>query len=127
MSELTRRDLVRLLISAGVAAIAPFGCRPYALPAGWLEAHPDPSAAAEVGALWLSQQRRAPLPDELLTALAAPLDPALLGQRGAPAIQHHLRAKHLSDFAAGRTVRVAGWVLSVTEVSLYALMTFVEP
>jgi hypothetical protein len=127
MSELTRRDLVRLLIGAGVGAIAPFGCRPYALPAGWLEAHPDPTSAAELGAMWLSQQRMAPLPDELLTGLAAPLDPAALGQRGAAVIRGHLQAKHRADFAAGRTVRVSGWVLSVTEVSFYALMSFVEP
>ena len=45
----------------------------------------------------------------------------------APTLHSHLAATIRSDFAAGRTVLLKGWVLSVTEARQCALFSLVYP
>ncbi|HYM32604.1 MAG TPA: hypothetical protein VEU47_14965 [Candidatus Cybelea sp.] len=78
-------------------------------------------AAARLGQLCLARlggdDHEAALVERITTALgpgAARLD--------ATGLKAAVRAACANDFAAGRTIDVAGWILAETEVRLYALV-----
>ncbi|MEZ4463561.1 MAG: hypothetical protein R3F60_12535 [bacterium] len=105
----SRREALRLVVALGVVACSSPPA-PLALPP---RAHAD--AARRIGRAWLDQSgvmadARA-LADSL--GAGAPAEPA--------AFEAWVRARHQADLAAGRTARVDGWLLSLTEARLYGL------
>lgn len=85
----------------------------------------EPERAARIGAAWLAEGPAAVAGDALPAALfgddlAAARE---LATRDPAALHAQLRARHQSDFAADRTTQVAGFVLSLTEARLCALVS----
>ena len=84
----------------------------------------DPEAAAEVGRAYLKVKPEEADRDLLLERMA---DEDLdrwedLARRNPEALREAVRARHRSDFAENRVVRLHGWILSQTEVRLCALL-----
>ena len=85
-----------------------------------------PASAAAVGRAYLAARPdEAAAPARLVEGICAAWrrdgggpDPARAGRR---ALRRRLHAQLREDFAAGRTVDVAGWVLGETEARLFAL------
>jgi hypothetical protein len=84
----------------------------------------EPERAGRVGAAWAAQAPQAPTREALLTGLFGDgiAQARELAARDPAALHEQLRAQHLGDFEAGRTAEVGGFVLSLTEVRLCALM-----
>jgi hypothetical protein len=83
----------------------------------------DVDAAARIGRAYLQANRSERNLDTLLAAIDAALvgDPGLGGgdtQRLLTALQHTVRGEYLR----GESVNVQGWVLSVTEARVYAVL-----
>jgi hypothetical protein len=78
-----------------------------------------PANAARIGKAWLDQSESRPDKNSLVEALFA--DEDWSGADG-PEVLRRLAAKVKSDFQAGRTAHPSGWVLSITEVRLAALV-----
>jgi hypothetical protein len=133
--RLRRREFLRRIGGAALsalglagAAVTTPGCAPSRDPlsealASFFE---DPDRAAAVGVVYLEH-----FPDEadsqtLLARLFARLfEMGVAGAReqaaaDPEALVARLRAQHREDFAVGRTVRLAGWALSLTEARLCA-------
>jgi hypothetical protein len=94
---------------------------PFAASAGAFTAAAVPDLAIldsvrRVGAAYLAQQSA----NADRSGLLAALEQALTGSGTAQAKQR-LNARIKADFAAGRTIMLDGWVLSVTECQLCAL------
>jgi hypothetical protein len=111
----TRRELLQLL-AAGLAAGVLGGCQRTATSEPWSAIINDPRAAARIGAAYLAAH-----PEEhSRSVLYRLLEPVLSGQTAEPiaALQQQVRA----DYMHNAVVSVTGWVLSVTEARLYALI-----
>jgi len=118
------------LLTVLVGALAPTGCGdkdaspPTDTVPPWLPgAVGDVDAAARIGRAYLQANRGERNLDTLLAAIDAALvgDPGLGGvdtQRLLTALQHRVRAEYLR----GESVNVQGWVLSVTEARVYAVL-----
>ena len=123
LKDVSRRQILRLVAASGLGTLIPLACRTTPMTAAkWVEVHADPISAAQIGMLWLSAQRPQPSTEELIDTLAAPLDVESLNAGGIETIRSHILETHHADFAGGRVVLVAGWMLSVTEASLYGLI-----
>jgi hypothetical protein len=75
----------------------------------------DVRSAAKIGEAWLERADPRPNAAELTAALTRE------APGNAAALAEHLRRRHLEDFASGRTLLVGSWLLSETEVRIYAL------
>jgi hypothetical protein len=102
-----KAGLLALLVPAGIAC-APDPRRP-------LLRLRDVRSAAKIGEAWLEQVEPRPNAAELTAALTRE------APGNAAALAEHLRKQHLEDFSSGRTVLVRSWLLSKTEVRVYAL------
>ena len=83
----------------------------------------DATAADAVGRAYLQVTPEEQDRDQLVEALAGGELEAWeeLLRRDPAALEAAVRARHLDDFATGRTVRLHGWILSRTEARLAAL------
>lgn len=118
------------LLTVLVGALAATGCGdkdaspPTDAVPPWLPgAVGDVDAAARIGQAYLQANRGERNLDTLLQAIDTALvgDPGLRGgetQRVLTALQHTVRAEYLR----GESVNVQGWVLSVTEARVYAVL-----
>ncbi len=75
--------------------------------------------ASRVGEEWIRNSDSAVSAESLVAELLAGIDPEV----GVNALRSELLRKHRSDFQSGGTVEVQGWILSRTEVALYALVS----
>lgn len=131
MSGIDRRTFVKeagrataLALAAPSLLSALAGCGPDAELGGRLAGfYGDPEAAAAVGRVWLAAS-----PEEADRALLIErmADGSLdewerLARRDPEALRAAVRARHRTDFAEDRVVRLNGWILSETEVRLCAL------
>lgn len=82
------------------------------------------SSAQAIGAEYLRNQPRSLDAPMLLANLSASCEQGLqsLVQMDDVTLRNWLTQQQRQDFAEGKTVRVKGWVLSQTEVELYALL-----
>lgn len=85
-----------------------------------LEIFRDRPAAASIGQVYLSMTPEESSQAVLVTRLTEGWTAA---RRALPSARLHevLREQQAADFAAGRTLRVGGWVLGRTELRLAAL------
>jgi hypothetical protein len=115
---LSRRRLLRALGLLGLSAAAcgPLPRRPRGLPVP-LERH---ESAAVVGAEYLRRR-----PSEADRAILWRLLGLPDAWRGASEreLATRLVDRHVDDFRSGRTLRLAGWTLSLTELRLCALVS----
>lgn len=112
--------------SVGSSLLGTLGCRAGsrledALP----DCVSDREAAGTVGAAFLlragpKQPTAAELVEEIVGEERASWE--ALAQRGGDGLIEAVRERHLTDFAAGRTTRVRGWILSDTEARVAALI-----
>ena len=112
----------RTLLAVALALAVPFrrSAAEGALPARLAGLFRHPDSARAVGAAYLRQN-----PDEAdAERLAALLGPDL-GESEGPALASRLAARQRADFTTGRTVVVEGWVLSLTEARICALLAAV--
>ena len=84
-----------------------------------------PVSAARVGRVYLRDHPDEASLDRLLQRLAAgwPGGAAQIERLSNGQLRRRLQRKIRADFAAGRTVRVQGWVLAESEARLFALTT----
>jgi hypothetical protein len=124
-----RREFLRRLSAGGASALAwaaagggwSCGPPPDPLAEAVAAAYADPEAARRVGAAWLAVHPDAGDPAALLAAVVGDVAVAReLAAADPGALWDALRRCHRADFEAGRTTRVAGWVLSQTEARLCA-------
>ena len=117
------------LLTVLVGALAAAGCGdkeaspPSDTVPQWLPAAVgDVDAAARIGRAYLEASRGEHNLDTLLVAIDAALagEPGAAGgrRRGLSALQNAVRA----DYLRGKSVNVQGWVLSVTEARVYAVL-----
>jgi hypothetical protein len=85
--------------------------------------HRDPSAAEAIGRAYLQIAADEQDRDTLVEALAGPdLDEwERLARHDAAALEHAVRTRHREDFLHARTIRLHGWILSLTEARLATL------
>ena len=104
----------RKVLAAAAGSLIPMGCQREPPPRLPPERQRD--AARVVGKAWLERHFWDPSAEDLVRELT----------RGAPseagALGEYLFSRHLADLAEGRLESVEGWVLSATEVKLYALV-----
>jgi hypothetical protein len=74
-------------------------------------------SARVIGQAWLDKQLIDPSPRSIIEDLTRGVS-----TEDRRALDKHLMQRHLDDLATGRTESVDGWVLSATEVKLYALV-----
>jgi len=106
---ITRRSALRLLAGSGLALTMPPGC------GWWSGPGPEATGIEAVGEAYLTAVP-AERDEAVLRATLGPAvgtDPAAALARLAPVIAE--------DFAAGRTVVLDGWVLSLTEARVAGL------
>lgn len=125
-----RREFLQIT-AAGMVALGLPGSALFAAPApaagvlaqpGLLAMFGDQQLVRELGILY---RRAVPSEDavEVLSEVIAGRTP--VKEWDAPALRAHLEHQVRSDFGAGRTVLLKGWVLSVTEArqcALYSLL-----
>jgi hypothetical protein len=121
MNAMRRRDFL-FRTAAGVGGVfvlsltAP-GCTSVEIPIDVTKILPGD--ASRIGKAWLDQSDSRPTKDSLVEALFGGQD--WTGADGAEVLRR-LAAMVKADFEAGRTVHPSGWVLSLTEVRLAALI-----
>jgi hypothetical protein len=124
--RLSRRSLLRLSGAAVAAAFAvgrgSEASQGHLLAARLRSLLPHDAAAVALGTAYLVQTPREASADRLVAALAAGPRGAALARLGQRRLGAHLAKRIRSDFAAGRTVTVRGWIVSVTEARLAALV-----
>jgi hypothetical protein len=88
--------------------------------------HPD--SATELGRLYLAENPRESDAARLTTQIVAGLDPALTPVSAATheALRAGLDERARDDFISGNIVAVGGWLLSITEVRLCALVSLLH-
>jgi hypothetical protein len=84
-----------------------------------------PASAARVGRAYLRDHPEDASVERLVRSLAAgwPGGAAKVERLGAAQLRRRLRRQIRAEFAAGRTVRVQGWVLAESEARLFGLAT----
>ena len=109
MADLDRRQLLTLL-----PLLVAFACQRKPTPR--LPPEYARESARVIGQAWLDKQLIDPSPRSIIEELTDGVtkDPSALAK--------HVIQRHLDDLAKGRTESVDGWVLSATEVKLYALV-----
>ncbi|GEM_PF-3084995 len=116
-----RRDfLVRFTAGLGgafVLSVTAPGCDTVEIPVDVTKILPR--TAARIGKAWLDEAEDRPTKDSLVEALFGGQD---WGGADGPEVLRRLAAKVKEDFVAGRTVHPSGWVLSITEARLAALV-----
>lgn len=129
MNAISRRDLLKRLTVGGLAATLPLplvlgpgreAFEPLALRLARLfsQAH----SAAFIGERYLATHRETPDASVLAARVAGDLRHYLrLSGAGSDGLRALLAAQQKEDFAAGRTVNVEGWILSLTEARLCAI------
>ena len=75
--------------------------------------------ASRVGEEWMRSSESAVSAESLAAELLTGIESDL----GVEALQSELLHKHRGDFESGRTVDAHGWILSRTEVALYAFVS----
>ena len=112
----------RTVLAAALALAVPFrrSAAEGALPARLVRLFRYPDSARAVGAAYLRLHLEE-ADAERLTALLG----ADLGDDEGAALASRLAARQRADFGAGRTVVVEGWVLSLTEARICALLAAV--
>jgi len=88
--------------------------------------HPD--SAALLGRLYLDKNPQEADAARLVTLIGATQDPALPPVTAAPdeSLRSSLEERIRNDFIDGDTVAVDGWLLSITEVRLCALVSLLK-
>jgi hypothetical protein len=130
MKSLARRKLLQHLVLAALLGALPAslrragaGARAEALAARLTGCLSDAGGAYRLGAAYLvvapEEADRARLALHIAGGAARA---RALARRDTPDLRRWLRGRQRRDFAAGRTVEVAGWVLSRTEARLCALV-----
>ena len=84
-----------------------------------------PLSAARVGRAYLRARPDEASPERLIAALAAgwPGGAARIERLSHARLRRRLRRTIRTDFAAGRTVTVQGWILAESEARLFGLTT----
>ncbi|MEM7114366.1 MAG: hypothetical protein AAF614_18170 [Chloroflexota bacterium] len=128
--SINRRDFLTLLLATGTAVLAQptLGSLPHVLPdAGALTAiFRLPESAIAVGNTYLAQHPSSAV--QLVTQLADQLVATTpnwyaLGQTN---IRQLLQEQIKQDFAAEKTVKLQGWLVSLTEARLCALVALTK-
>ncbi len=84
-------------------------------------------SAVAIGRAYLRELVEQPRVESLLQEVVADLDPAHeLRRTSLSALRQMLHARIRQDFAAGRTVRVDGWMLGQTEAKLCGLAALLD-
>lgn len=117
--QLTRREALRCLAALG--AIPVVGCIGETDPASLVALRRDRRSAELLGRAWLAGQRPEPSAQELVARICGESGCAGFADDG-ERMRRLIRARHRSDFEQGRLVSVDGWLMSQTEVALYALV-----
>ena len=127
-----RRDFIRLSGTACVATlVAAPGCARVPEPSAalvepsTLGTFADEDTIREIGEAYLAAVPEERRQRRLVRALLED-EGALADQVDSEALTRFLRTRIRSDFEAGRTVLVDGWVLSVTEARQAALFSMVS-
>lgn len=110
MAELDRRQLLAL-----VPVFVALACE--RKPTLKLPPEYARESARVIGKAWLDKQFIDPSPRSIIEELTQGVN-----TEDRLALDKHLMQRHLDDLANGRTESVDGWVLSATEVKLYALV-----
>ncbi len=120
--HITRRQALRYLAALGVLPLHSLvGCSVETDPAKLAALRRDRFSAALLGWAWLEDQSPAPSATELVARIC--------GESGCAEFEHDsdrmrrsIAERHRSDFERGNLVSVGGWLMSETEVALYALV-----
>jgi hypothetical protein len=124
--RLSRRSLLRLSATAALAILgAGRGSqtsRSRLLATRLRSLLPHDAAAVALGTRYLVQTPSEASPERLVAALAAGRRGGVMAGLGHRRLGALLARRIRSDFAAGRTVAVHGWIVSLTEARLAALV-----
>ena len=118
----TRRQALRYLAALGALPLQSLvACSRETDPAELVALRRDRESAALLGWAWLEDQSPAPSATELVARIC--------GESGCAEFEHDtdrmrrsIAERHRSDFERGHLVSVQGWLMSETEVALYALV-----
>ena len=85
----------------------------------------DRCGARTVGRVWLETQQREPSAAELVQLICGD-ETCAEREDDVERLRRLIIERHLADFERGNLVSVRGWVMSETEVALYALVALEE-
>ncbi len=120
--RITRRQALRYLAALGVLPLHSLvGCSVETDPAKLAALRRDRFSAALLGRAWLDDQSPEPDATELLARICGESGCADFGDDN-DRMRRLIAERHRFDFERGNLVSVDGWLMSETEVALYALV-----
>ena len=119
--RVTRRQALRYLAALGVLPLhSLIGCSVETDPSKLATLRRDRFSAALLGRAWLDDQSPEPDATELLARICGESGCADFNDNDR--MRRLIAERHRSDFERGNLVSVDGWLMSETEVALYALV-----
>ena len=118
----TRRQALRYLAALGALPLYPLaGCSRETDPAELVALRRDRKSAALLGRAWLDDQSPEPSATELMERICGESGCADFAD-DSDRMRRSIAERHRSDFERGNLISVEGWLMSETEVALYALV-----
>ncbi len=118
----TRRQALRYLAALGALPLQSLvACRRETDPAELVDLRRDRKSAALLGRAWLDEQSPEPNATELVTRICGESGCADFAD-DSDRMRRSIAERHRSDFERGNLISVEGWLMSETEVALYALV-----
>ncbi len=118
----TRRQALRYLTALGALPLHTLiGCSGETDPAKLVALRRDRFSAALLGWAWLEDQSPAPSATELVARICGESGCAEFAD-DSDRMRRSIAERHRSDFERGNPISVEGWLMSETEVALYALV-----